>query len=189
MDRLLTPATEYIELTGLSSEGVTPRKGASRDERPANYSDGKQQPSSEGNVDPSHDTAAAPPEPKPVELAVPAQALSITPIETEFARGPYMLLATPRSAKRFANIYRLLKASLSAEALPAFEGRSAVPGTFQLPMLLLALLVGKPQLAAKLLPIFLAGAKSNDDDWWEAGWNGLGRLEEEIRSLLTPIVD
>jgi len=189
MDRLLTPATEDIELTGVSNEGVTPRRGASRDETGANDSDGKQQPSSEGNIDPSPNTASAPPEPKLVELAVPAQALSITSIETEFARGLYMLLATPRSAKRFANIYRLLKASLSAEALPAFEGRSAVPGTFQLPMLLLALLVGKPQLAAKLFPIFLAGAKSNDDDWWEAGWNGLGRPEEEIRSRLAPIVE
>jgi hypothetical protein len=190
MDRLLTPATVDIELTELSAEDVAPRAGgASRDETPANDSDVTQQPSQEGNIDPSPDIAAAPSEPKPVELAVPAQALFITSIETEFARGLYMLLATPRSAKRFANIYRLLKASLSAEALPAFEGRSAVPGTFQLPMLLLALLVGKPQLAAKLFPKFLAGAQSHDDDWWEAGWKGLERPEQEIRSLLAPIVE
>ena len=190
MDRLLTPATEDIELTELAAEGVALRAGGdSQGETPANDSDVTQQPSSKWNIDQSPDLAAAPSELKPIELAVPAQALSITPVETEFAHGLYMLLATPRSAKRFANIYRLLKASLSSEALPAFEGRSTVPGTFQLPMLLLALLVGKPQLAAKLFPKFLAGAQSNHDDWWETGWKGLGRSEEEIRSLLSPIVE
>lgn len=183
MDRLLTPA-------GLPSEHMSATETASlRDQGIASGGHGKQRSSSERGTDPLPDIAAGTPEQKPAEITLPAQALSISSIETDFARGLYMLLATPRSAKRFANIYRLLKASLSTESLPDFEGRPAVPGTFQLPMLLLALLVGKPKLAAKLFPIFLDRAQVNDADWWEAGWNGLGGAERDVRNSLAPIIE
>lgn len=66
-----------------------------------------------------------------------AEILPISPAEAEFSQRLYMLLRTPRSAKRFTNIYRLLKASVSRRELTAFQGESAVPGDFQLPMLLL----------------------------------------------------
>jgi hypothetical protein len=57
---------------------------------------------------------------------------------------------TPRAAKRFANIYRLIKAPLSPEDLVAFEGTAAKLGEFQAAMLLLAIMTGFPQLSARL---------------------------------------
>ena len=54
------------------------------------------------------------------------------------------------STKRFANIYRLIKAPLSPEDLVAFEGTAANRGEFRAAMLLLAILTGFPQLSARL---------------------------------------
>lgn len=80
------------------------------------------------------------------------EALVITPSEAAFAERLFELLPTPRSAKRFANLYRLLKAPLAAIDLYEFEGRTGEPGHFRTPMLLLAALVGDSTAG----PAFLA---------------------------------
>lgn len=157
------------------------------------------QPAEEVNsVPPPHPEDAAASQPsgtpaaslaEPTVVAPSPRALSISAGETEFARRLHMLLAAPRNAKRFANVYRLLKASLPDAGLPGFEGRQAVAGDFQLPMLLLAILVGKPKLAARLFPRFLASAPSGADVWWQAGWEGLvGEEELALRGMLDPII-
>lgn len=104
------------------------------------------------------------------DLDALAEVLAISSAETEFSRRLHILLPTPRSAKRFANIYRLLKASLPRTELRSFEGTLGVPGNFQLPMLLLALLVGRSTLAANLFPQLLMSAREGRPDWWDEGW-------------------
>jgi hypothetical protein len=79
-------------------------------------------------------------------------ALVIKPVESNFAERLYRLLPTPRATKRFSNIYRILKAPTPPDQLPSFEGTEQVPGTFQVPMLLLAILIGMPTEAAALFP-------------------------------------
>ncbi|NOV21227.1 hypothetical protein E5S70_35455 [Ensifer adhaerens] len=116
-----------------------------------------------------------------VSLEAMAEALSISTGEADFAARLFALLPTPRSAKRFANIYRLLKASVRRADLSAFQGSAAVPGSFQLPMLLLGLLVGEPLIASKLFPAFLAQARSGKNDWWEADWTAVKGIPEADR--------
>ena len=78
------------------------------------------------------------------------ESLTIRAWEVEYATLLSSFITTPRGAKRFANIYRLIKAPLSPEDLVAFEGTAAKPGEFQAAMLLLAILTGFPQLSARL---------------------------------------
>lgn len=85
-------------------------------------------------------------------FVVKEEALTIQTWEIQFAEKLYFLIPTPRSAKRFSNIYRILKASVSGEKLQTFEGTETEPGTFQIPMLLLAMLIGAGEESVKLFP-------------------------------------
>jgi hypothetical protein len=76
--------------------------------------------------------------------------LEIRDWETEFAMALLPFIPTPRAAKRFTNIYRILKASVPKSELDSYEGTSKVPGTFQVPMVLLAVLTGIPEEAAEV---------------------------------------
>ena len=76
--------------------------------------------------------------------------LNIRSWEAQYASRLAVFITTPRSAKRFTNIYRLLKAPLGPDELSVFEGTETSPGQFRAPMLLLAILTGFPHLAAPL---------------------------------------
>ena len=78
------------------------------------------------------------------------ESLIIRPWEVEFATQLSSFITTPRGAKRFANIYRLIKAPLSPTELVAFEGTGTSQGEFQAAMLSLEILTGFPQLSARL---------------------------------------
>lgn len=112
-----------------------------------------------------------------------AEILQISPAEAEFSQRLDMLLRTPRSAKRFSNLYRLLKASVSRGELSTFQGEPTVPGDFQLPMLLLAMLVGRAGLAKELFPLFKAEARSGNRAWWTAGWDNMATMSLEYSVL------
>lgn len=103
----------------------------------------------------------------PRDLKVLARAIAISEAETAFAESLHMLLVTPRSAKRFSNVYRLLKASVPSRDLVTFEGTTVVPGDFQLPMLLLAALIGDSRSSAALFPQFLSEAVLDRPQWWK----------------------
>jgi hypothetical protein len=102
--------------------------------------------------------AVTPQAPPPNQAEIPInpvrqlnqESLTIRTWEVEYATLLSSFITTPRGAKRFANIYRLIKAPLSPEDLVAFEGTAAKPGEFQAAMLLLAILTGFPQLSARL---------------------------------------
>lgn len=120
---------------------------------------------------------------------LPSEQLVIRPGEVEFAAMLHEVLATPRSAKRFANIYRLLKASVPRGELARFEGTQAVRGDFQLPMLLMALVVGRSNVAEKLFPHLLMAARAGRTDWWAAGWEAIGPSNDDrLRRALDPLV-
>ena len=76
--------------------------------------------------------------------------LNIRSWEAEYATKLSAFIPTPRGAKRFTNIYRLLKAPLDADELSVFEGQQASPGEFRATMLLLAILTGFPRLSPAL---------------------------------------
>lgn len=91
------------------------------------------------------------------------ESLAIKPWEAKFAERLYALIPTPRAAKRFSNIYRILKAPVRREHLSQFEGSAEVPGDFQIPMLLLAILIGAPSESALLFPKLLQHAAEGND--------------------------
>lgn len=86
-----------------------------------------------------------------------ARALVLRPWEISFAERLHRFIPSPRSAKRLANSYRILKArvSHSEEALSAFEGKAEQPGEFQVPLLLMAILIYDPAEAAHWFPALL----------------------------------
>lgn len=87
-----------------------------------------------------------------IEFEIQDDALIINEWEANFAVRLYSLIPSPRAAKRFSNIYRILKAHVRRENLRQFEGTDELPGDFQIPMLLLAMLIGSPDECALLFP-------------------------------------
>ncbi|MBE9484098.1 MAG: hypothetical protein IMY74_04590 [Bacteroidetes bacterium] len=85
-------------------------------------------------------------------LAAPTESLMISEAELNFMDGVAPLMPrTPRSVKRFVNIYRLYKAALSTRALERFLGTPEKPGNFRAVQVLLALVTGAPRFAKKVL--------------------------------------
>jgi len=88
------------------------------------------------------------------EYEIIEESMRIKEWETRFATELFQFITSPRAVKRFTNIYRLLKTGVSAEQLTAFEGSAEMPGNFQMPMLLLAVLIGCPQESVTLFSAF-----------------------------------
>lgn len=95
---------------------------------------------------------------------VAEEAMIIRDWEASFARTLYGLIPTPRAIKRFTNIYRILKASVDVADLESFEGTESKPGTFQVPMLLLAMMIGSPDKCGKLFPQIITYARQNPSE-------------------------
>jgi hypothetical protein len=104
--------------------------------------------------------------------------LKLTPDERAFMVVLDGLIPTPRAAKRFVNLYRLIKATLPLENLQRFEGDSATPGEYQAAMLLLALQAGHPAEAAALFPV----VHERKGRWWDL----IAELGEPLREGETP---
>jgi hypothetical protein len=121
-------------------------------------------------------------EPKPVQgdaadapppITLTAEALMLTAAEAAFLKKLTGVVSiSPRRTKRFANLYRVLKGSLS----PVERRRLTYPtesgGQFRSPLFLLALLTGAPKATSQLIdklktppspPATGASAKPLDD--------------------------
>lgn len=84
--------------------------------------------------------------------------LQVTPAEVDFLSRLGMLVRTPRSAKRLANLYRLIRAALFEQDLDELLGRREEPPEFVCVQLLLAIVIGFPLLAP---PLFAAVSSAN----------------------------
>jgi len=81
-------------------------------------------------------------------LAPPTVGLTISAAERQFMEEVAPLMPrTPRSVKRFINIYRLYKSALSPEGLRDFLGSDDQPGNYRAVQILLALVTGSPLCA------------------------------------------
>jgi KAP family P-loop domain len=95
--------------------------------------------------------------------AVPAEALRIRQVELNFMNQVAPLMRrTPRAVKRFVNIYRLYKAALSTPGLDKFLGTPEHPGNFRAVQVFLALVIGSPDFAKRIVEILdgLAGTNT-----------------------------
>jgi hypothetical protein len=89
------------------------------------------------------------------ENSAPAtEALRIRTVEREYMNKVAPLMPrTPRAVKRFVNIYRLYKAALSPSDLDDFLDRDGHKGNFRAVQVLLALVIGTPDLAKAVVEI------------------------------------
>jgi hypothetical protein len=88
--------------------------------------------------------------------------LRLTPPELDLMRRLAPFIGSPRGAKRFANTYRLIRASLQPDEIEAFEGNDQ-SGGFAAVQLLLAILCGPSSRAARFFETLMAS--SPDSSW------------------------
>ena len=86
-----------------------------------------------------------------VELAIDPRRLELSEWERNGLEALAPLFTTPRSVKRFVNIYRLLRVSLWQAEVAAFDGTAGKPGDHATVLLLLALVTNYPRLTGHLL--------------------------------------
>jgi hypothetical protein len=98
------------------------------------------------------------------DIDLNAEHLRIEDWERAFMKELYPFIPSPREAKRFVNIYRLLRASADDDKRDAFVG-DAAQGQYQAALLLLALLTGYPAEATEILRSLLDGECTGT--WWE----------------------
>jgi len=83
---------------------------------------------------------------------IPPRQLEFTEWEKENIQQLWLMFRTPRTVKRFINIYRLLRAGLISDTeLKNFEGTRRKPGDYQVALLLLATITAFPNEASQLL--------------------------------------
>jgi len=96
------------------------------------------------------------------EIAPATEALKFGSAELEFMHDVAPLMPrTPRSVKRFVNIYRLYKSGLSTTGLARFMGTDSHPGNFRAVQVLLALSTGSPQLARAVFTEIFAQSEAD----------------------------
>ena len=98
------------------------------------------------------------------ETDLPPEHLRIEEWERTSMKRLFWLIPSPRAAKRFVNIYRLLRASVPDEKRTAFVGDTE-RGEHRVALLLLAIEMGYPTEAADILRELLKQDKARM--WWE----------------------
>ena len=124
------PAAEIAQASNIGSDG----------DRRASSEETKQQ---NEQKETSFDTSFTP---------IPPQQLEFTEWEKEDIQRLWLMFRTPRTVKRFINIYRLLRAGLTSDKdVKSFEGTKRKPGEYQVALLLLAAITAFPNEANQLL--------------------------------------
>jgi KAP family P-loop domain len=139
-------------------------------------------------------------EPFSEPAATATEALRIRKVERDFMDEVAPLMPrSPRAVKRFVNIYRLYKAALAPSDLDKFLDRDGHPGNFRAVQVLLALVIGTPDLAkavvevlgtpeesrAELLSDLSAQLPESKDPTWKTTREALKTFAEKDSNNLT----
>jgi hypothetical protein len=124
--------------------------------------------------------ASAPPParkqaPERIDLREAIGTLFFEDFEEQFLKKLYPSVNSPRLAKRMVNVYRLLRAQAAAQDFEQFVS-SESSGSYRAALLLLAVNIGAPQLAGKLLYRLTTEPKSNDPNFFQSF---LDRMQRE----------
>jgi hypothetical protein len=179
-------AQPQVQSEGASAQTTVPTRASTEKRVPESILQHGETPIPQ-QIDASQTTATANTLPRESEFTIHDDALVIRPVEEAFAERLYSLLPTPRATKRFSNTYRILKAPILPDQLETFEGAEQAPGTFQVPMLLLAILIGMPSEAGMFFPrLFDRVTQRHSEDL--AVSEILGYAPEALREKLSEIV-
>lgn len=124
-------------------------------DRPTSHSEGNYAPIDASSAPRQSETSLQ----EPVELN--PQYLQIEDEERDFIKQLHHFIPSPREAKRFVNIYRLLKASVENDRLPIFLSKK----WYQNVLLLLAMLIGYPMETTEILHALQTGER-HTEKWW-----------------------
>ena len=94
------------------------------------------------------------------KIRMDSEALRLEDWERECMKRLNELVPSPRAAKRFVNVYRLLRASIGDDQWDSFIG-DASGGLYRPVLLLLAILTGYPAEATEILRAILEGRATN----------------------------
>jgi hypothetical protein len=119
----------------------------------------------ENPVQPDHDQPAQHVEHQTVAQVIDPNPdyLTLSDWERDYIKQLYSLIPSPRAAKRFVNVYRLLRASLDYDQVAGFTGDKH-QGQYQAVLLLLAMLIGYPAETTDVLRGLLE--QTDDQPWW-----------------------
>ena len=149
-----SPAAEQLEAQGEPSPGPDGEPEAS---------DAPASPSSGGSDADGGEETSGGGEPPAIDPAPPE--LLIGPDERRLMKRLDELIPTPRAAKRFVNLYRLIKATIRTEAeLAEFLGTPERAGDYQAVMLMLAMQAGFPTPAYE---VFRHLSLKPRGSWWD----------------------
>jgi hypothetical protein len=117
------------------------------------------------------DADADPEEDEDEELELDHANLEIEPEELAFVERLWPLMPSPRAVKRLSNVYRYIRAQVSPADLESFTGRDLAvatsngtppAGEYQAVLLLLAILIGRPDDA----PALFSAVMSPEHERW-----------------------
>jgi hypothetical protein len=119
------------------------------------------------------------------QIDLAPEGLLVTAEEVRFMSKLGPVIRTPRSAKRLANLYRLVRASLTADQLDSLLGRGGELPGYRAVQLMLAVAIGSPSLCPALLDRLAVGR--NTEPWWPfvESW----APEKEIKAEWQLLVD
>lgn len=100
----------------------------------------------------------------PSDVDLNPEPFQIQPWEREAMKKVHALIPSPRAAKRFVNVYRLLRAQVPYQRREAFIGAGA-GGEHRAALLLLGIQVGHPDQAVEMLRALVE--REHDETWWE----------------------
>lgn len=109
--------------------------------------------------------------------------LKISADEQALMKEVFPFIPSPRAAKRFVNVYRLLRATVDREDWSRFLGADGT-GDHRAVILLLAMLIGYPSEGTEILRDLVENPPKCS--WWEAvvGYRDRGRLAPDLSTPL-----
>jgi hypothetical protein len=136
--------------TAAIGEEEQPAEGVEEPPAPEGGQEGDQQEA--GEEAPKEEEVPLPTLPPLTLRELSPQQLTFTSWEEADIKRLWPMFRTPRTVKRFVNIYRLLRAGLAGDAeVRRFEGTESEPGEYQVALLLLAVMTSFPNQSSRFL--------------------------------------
>jgi hypothetical protein len=149
-------------------DGQTPGAGEGSDGSPPPNEEGEAPPSgldADWVMGESDEEEDLPPGHEDDDASLNPPGLEVEEWELKYLSGLAPLIVSPRMAKRFANVYRFIRAALAGPELDGFRGTGEAPGEFRAVGLLLALLTGFAGEAVELFRELIEEEPEPGEDW------------------------
>jgi LysM repeat protein len=108
------------------------------------------------------------------------EAMLLRDYEEKFIKALYPFISTPRLVKRFLNIYRLIRASASSQGENFENFINAERGEYRAALILLAIVVGRADVAAEILNDLPFGRRKKFTTWLKNAYTEKDEMESQL---------